>query len=51
MIADSRLSFTIRIDNTTAALHLESIRGRTLAFSKHSRVDSVQFDSMAEVGV
>lgn len=65
-IPDSRLlleglSFTIPIDNTRSpginllknplALALESMRGRTLAFSGISRVDSVQLDRMAEVDV
>jgi hypothetical protein len=65
-IPDSRLlldglSFTIPIDNTRSpginllknplALALESMRGRTLALSGISRVDSVQLDRTAEVDV
>jgi hypothetical protein len=65
-VTDSRLlleglSFTIPIDNTRSpginllknplALALESMRGRTLALSGISKVDSVQLDRMAEVDV
>jgi hypothetical protein len=65
-LSDSRLlleglSFTLPIDNTRSpginllknplALALESMRGRTLALSGISRVDSVQLDKMAEVDV
>jgi hypothetical protein len=65
-VPDSRLlleglSFTIPIDNTRSpginllknplALALESMRGRTLALSGISKVDSVQLDRMAEVDV
>ena len=55
------LSFTIPTDNTRSpsinllknplALALESMRGRTLALSGISRVDSVQLDRTAEVDV
>src|SRR5712671_3722127 len=65
-VPDSRLllegvSFTVPIDNTRTpgvnllqnplALALESMRGRALAFSGTSRVDSVHLDKMAEVDV
>ena len=65
-IPDSRLlldglSFTVPIDNTRSpginlfknplALALESMRGRTLAFSGITRVDSIQLDRTAEVDV
>ena len=65
-VPDSRLlleglSFTIPIDNTRSpginllknplALALESMRGRTLALSGISKVDSVKLDRMAEVDV
>ena len=65
-VPDSRLlleglSFTIPIDNTRSpginllknplALALESMRGRALALSGISKVDSVQLDRMAEVDV
>ncbi|KAI0001027.1 hypothetical protein BJV77DRAFT_972151 [Russula vinacea] len=55
------LSFTVPIDNTRSpginlfknplALALESMRGRTLALSGISRVDSIQLDKTAEVDV
>lgn len=55
------LSFTTPIDNTRSpginllknplALALESMRGRALALSGISKVDSVQLDRMAEVDV
>lgn len=63
-VPDSRLlleglSFTLPIDNTRSpsvhllqnplALALESMRGRTLALSGTSRVDSVHLDRTAEV--
>jgi hypothetical protein len=65
-VPDSRLlleglSFTLPIDNARSpsvkllqnplALALESMRGRTLALSGTSRVDSVHLDKMAEVDV
>ena len=65
-VTDSRLlleglSFTVPIDNTRSpsinllknslALALESMRGRALALSGISRVDSLQLDRTAEVDV
>ena len=65
-VPDSRLllegvSFTASIDNTRSpganllqnplALALESMRGRALALSGTSRVDSVRLDKRAEVDV
>jgi hypothetical protein len=65
-VPDSRLllegvSFTVPIDNTRSpgvnllqnplALALESMRGRALALSGTSRIDSVHLDKTAEVDV
>jgi hypothetical protein len=65
-LPDSRLlleglSFTLPIHDTRSsgvnllqnplALALESMRGRTLAFSGTTRVDAVHLDKMAEVDV